>query len=239
MKKSAIVIGALLIALVAMFLLQRQTQTALRQQNDSLRAQLEQLQNDNASLSNSLTQKQNAQPTPNDSRELARLRNEVGMLRERANQPLKTDASSAQPAQPTTTRQIDTEPVTEDELFQLTQWRAANSLKQIELANKIYAVDHNDQFATNFAQIMDSLGGVTNFGRGVTLDSFEFVNPGLANDSIPYAISFREINPRRTPGGQWVRVYGMADGSVQTKYSDDGNFDDYEKEHSPQSPPPQ
>jgi hypothetical protein len=42
--------------------------------------------------------------------------------------------------------------------------------------------------------------------------------------------------PRKYPQGAWERIYGLADGSVQTAYSDDGNFDAWEKANT--SPPP-
>jgi hypothetical protein len=49
----------------------------------------------------------------------------------------------------------------------------------------------------------------------------------------PDMIMFCEKNPRRTSDGQWVREYGLVDGSVQTIDSDNGSFDDFEKQHSP------
>ena len=126
--------------------------------------------------------------------------------------------------------------VTADDLFQIKQMRTVIALRQIEVANKTYAIDNQDHFATNFDQLVNEFGSHTNFGHGVTLDSFEFVNAGQVTDEMPDVIAFREKNPRQDPDGTWTRVYGFADGSVQTRSSQDGNFDDYEKQHSP--PPP-
>jgi hypothetical protein len=72
---------------------------------------------------------------------------------------------------------------------------------------------------------------VTNF-----MSKYEFVNTGLVNESMPDDIIFREQNPHQNPSGGWERIYVFADGRVETQYSDDGNFDAYEKQHM--VPPP-
>ena len=44
-----------------------------------------------------------------------------------------------------------------------------------------------------------------------------------------FAVMLRERLPRQAPDGTWTRLYGLADGSVQTATSYDGNFDAWEK----------
>jgi hypothetical protein len=45
---------------------------------------------------------------------------------------------------------------------------------------------------------------------------------------------FREKFPFQTQEGKWQRVYGLSDGSAQIATSNDGNYDAWEKQHSPQ-----
>ena len=42
-------------------------------------------------------------------------------------------------------------------------------------------------------------------------------------------VMLRERLARQAPDGTWTRLYGLADGSVQTATSYDGNFDAWEK----------
>jgi hypothetical protein len=50
-------------------------------------------------------------------------------------------------------------------------------------------------------------------------------------------VELRERLARQAPDGTWQRIYGFADGSVQTATSYDGNFDAWEKANT-YSPPP-
>jgi hypothetical protein len=114
-----------------------------------------------------------------------------------------------------------------------------NAMKQLVLAMRIFAGDHNQQYATNFDQLKSELGGVTNFPGNIGLDSFEFVNAGVVNGTMPGKMIFRERTARQTPDGKWERVYGMADGNVEVQTSDDGNFDAFEQPHLISTPPNQ
>lgn len=107
--------------------------------------------------------------------------------------------------------------------------------KQLGLAMRVYANSHMNRYATNFDQLKNELEvcGVTPEGKivgDVKLNDIEFVNAGLVKETWPQTIMFREIAPRKTPEGKWERVYGSADGSVQTITSEDGNFDAWENE---------
>jgi hypothetical protein len=51
-------------------------------------------------------------------------------------------------------------------------------------------------------------------------------------DSVPgETIVCREKQARRSPNGEWIKVYGYADGTTQIHTEPDGNFDAYEKQH--------
>ena len=99
-------------------------------------------------------------------------------------------------------------------------------MQQLGLAERIYAGDNNDQFATNFDQMTNELGGLYS---SPLLTNVDFVNVGMVNDRYPQMIMFRERNPRQAPGGTWHREYGLVDGSVQTAISPDDNFNAWEK----------
>ena len=82
----------------------------------------------------------------------------------------------------------------------------------------------------------NELGGVTNEIH--FKEAFEFMNAGVASDHYPQMLMLREITPRQSPDGKWERTYGFADGSVQTITSNDGNFNDWEKQQQQYNPPP-
>jgi RNA polymerase sigma factor (sigma-70 family) len=214
------------------FVIQHQAQEKLRADNESLTQQLAQLHADNETLSNRFADIGGSKKLSDEQfNELLKLRGEVGVLRRQVgdfgklheeNQRLRTQNSAAQ---------SHAVVLTPEEQFKLQEFHTVNAMKMLGLAMRIYAGDHNDQYATNFDQLKNELGGVTNFPGNISLDAVEFVNTGLVNDAMPDKIIFRERVPRQlSPDGGWQRIYGLADGSVQTIYSSsDGNFDDFEK----------
>ena len=119
--------------------------------------------------------------------------------------------------------------------FRLHRIDVVKATKQLGLAMRVYANSHTNRYATNFDQLKNELEGcgVTPAGKivgDVKLNDIEFVNAGLVRETWPQTIMFREIAPRKTPEGKWERVYGSADGSVQTITSEDGNFEVWENE---------
>lgn len=213
---------------------QQQAQKQLRTDNASLQQQLAQLQTDNESLSNRLATAGDAPRLPDDQfNELLKLRGENAALRQQVGAVEKLRAENRQLQRRLPPEQkVETADMTEEERFEVRQEHAVTALKMFGLAIRIYAGDHHDRYATNFDQMKEELGSYTNFIGNFKLDDFEFVNVGLVNDSMPDKIIFRERAPRQNPKGGWNRVYGLADGSVQTINSPDGNFDFFEREHT-------
>jgi myosin heavy subunit len=225
-------IAAVLIALAVLFYLQHQVQEKLHVENAALAQQLVQLQTDNESLSNQLAAAGDAKSlSDKEHNELLKLRGEVGVLRRKTNELGKLQDERQRLQRQTTVGQNQTTELSPEDRYQLNQWHTVNALKQLGLAMVLYANDNNNQYATNFDQLKNVLGGVTNFTGNIGLDKFEFVNAGLVNGSMPDKIIFREQTPRQNPQRGWERVYGLADGSVYTQYSEDGNFDAFEKQH--------
>lgn len=98
-KRLAAMLGTFLVAGMAIYLVyQHQAQATLREENESLRQQISQLQSANAGFSNHLAELTTAS-TPNSDRlrELLRLRGEVGLLR-RQQRELELAAAQAKRA---------------------------------------------------------------------------------------------------------------------------------------------
>jgi len=234
-------IGALLaVGVTTAFVVQYQAQIKLRAENDSLQQQMIQLQTDNDSLSNRLTTVTATVTLPDaQEQELLRLRGEVGVLQRQLgdknqlqveNQRLKTEVAG-RPAQPVQ--------ITPEDLFKIQSWHTVDALKQLGIATRIYASDHQGQYPVNFKQMIDDQEITTNdFPGNISMDAFEMVNVNRVNDQYPQMIEMRERTPRQRPDGAWEREYLLADGSVQTQDSKDGNFDAYEQQQQQYAPPP-
>jgi len=230
---------AVLIACALIVFQQRQAQDKLRAEDESMRRQIAQLKADNEKLSNFAAQTKSSPSLPDDQfNELLKLRGEVDVLRRQTNELVQLREENRQ-MQKEFTDAFKSMPSPEQALFNKRRIQTVNALKQLGLAMKVFAGDNNDQYATNFDQLTNELGGITNFGDNIPLQSFEFVNVGLVNDSMPDTIIFREQNPRQNLNGEWERAYGLSDGSVQTIKSADGNFDAYEQKHMVAPPPGQ
>jgi len=227
MTKLQLGLGAIIVAgLAATLAIQHQNDRKVSGENQALRQQLAGLAADNESLSKRLVQIPAAPAMANDQfRELLRLRGEVGRLRQQTNLIGKLAEENRQiraNMETTKAQSVETSKFAEH------RQHIINAAKEIGTAFRIYANDNNDQFPTNLTEIHNELAGQTNFFGDVPLTSFEMVNVGKASDRYPQAVAAREITARRSPLGGWERVYLKCDGSVDTAYAPDGNFDDWE-----------
>lgn len=233
-------IGVLIVAGTATGLVvQHQAQEKLRAENESLMQQVTQLQTDNESLSNRLAAIGYSKALADEQfNELLKLRGELGVLRNQAGEigHLREENHRLYNGLAVAQNQVSQLSAIEYKRHQID---TINAMKQLGFAMRIFAGDHNQQYATNFDQLENGLGGVTNFPGDIGLDFFEFVNIGLVNGTMPGKIIFRERVARQTPDGKWERVYGMADGSVEVQTSDDGNFNAFEQQHTVSPPPNQ
>jgi len=230
MTKIQFGLGAIIVAgLAATVAVQHQNDRKLSGENQALRQQLTGLAADNESLSNRLLQVRAPSPLADDQfRELLRLRGEVGRLREQTNLVGKLAAENRQiQANMETTKAQSVETAK----FAEHRQHIINAAKEIGTAFRIYANDNNDQFPTNFAECSNELAGQTNFFGDVPLAIFEMVNVGKAGDRYPQAVAARELTARPSPLGGWERVYLRCDGSVDTAYAPDGNFEDWEEKN--------
>jgi hypothetical protein len=120
-----------------------------------------------------------------------------------------------------------------DQLHQMAGGKEKD-VKTLGLAFHMYASDHNDQFPTNL-EAVSSYFGKGKLSLTGTNDIDLFYQGPLAelgsNTDQGKFILFRDRQAWPGPDGKPTRVYGMADGSVQTLESDD-NFKSWESAHS-------
>lgn len=214
----------------AAFVHQQTVQNKLRAENESLQQQMTQLQADNENFSNRLADTSDSPKLSDDQfNELLRLRGEVGMLRQQTNELARLRDENQQLREVATRLQASNDQMgiaTPLQKFKAVETQVVNVMKQVCLANRIYAGDNNNQYATSYDQMTNELSSLYN---NSLLNNIEFVNVGIANDTQNVdMITFRERDPRQSPDGTWDRVYGLVDGSVHVATSPNGNFAVYE-----------
>jgi RNA polymerase sigma factor (sigma-70 family) len=212
------------------FVVQHQAQEKLRADNAALAQQILQLQTDNESLSNRLTGAEDSKKLPeNPNNELLKLRDEVGVLRRQTDEASQKAQVAEQKLATFLSAQAQ---------FKTHQDNAINAMKEVGLAMRVYSNDNGGQFPTNLLQLTGELGPWTNSWTigGIDLWGFDFANAGAVSLDHPNMVELRERLARQAPDGTWQRIYGFADGSVQTATSYDGNFDTWEKANT-YSPP--
>jgi RNA polymerase sigma factor (sigma-70 family) len=232
--KLKLAISALVVAAAATaFVIQHQAQEKLRADNEALAQQLAQLQTDNESLSNRLADTVDSKELPeNPNNELLKLRGEVGVLRRQANEANEKTQVAEQKLAATLSVKAQ---------FESDRAQIVNAAKYLGLYMRMYAGEHNNQYPTNSLYQLATSYGDTNLLQNIP--PLEFINVGLIKlnsenePDRPNMVLVRERLARQAPDGTWQRIYGFADGSVQTATSYDGNFDAWEKVNT-YSPPP-
>ena len=229
-------VSAVIIAGVATPLfVQYRAQLKLRDAGAALQGQAEQLRElaaANQQLSNTLEQLKAAPSLAAEQmHELLRLRGEVGQLRRQTNELAKL--AKERPA----SQAKQDEPSHPPEYFQQLHLMAAgkeSDVKVLGLIFRLYASDHNDQFPTNFEALAPYFEKQKLSLTG-TNDIDLFYQGSLAelgtNADQSQIIVFRDRQTWAGPDGKSTRVYGMADGSVQTMESED-NFQAWEAGHT-------
>lgn len=234
-------IAALLIAGAVMYWIQHQTSEKLRADMATLAGQNDALKADTENLANQLVQATNSQAMGREQlSELLKLRGEVGQLRRQTgelgklreeNKRLQTVAVNT----PTPTPTAATADAKEQE-HQVAIQKLGNA-KQGMLAFIMFASDNNNQFPTNVASASRYLNA--DFLPQVETN-FDVIYPGslnnLANPST--TIVLREKQAWQSLSGNWLKTYGFADGHAEIHAEPNGNFDDWESQHTAPPPPP-
>ena len=194
----------------------------LRRQNLALEQQKEQLQRERpaATAPVAVASAPSAPAPTNDNNELLKLRGEVAVLRQQSN----AANAKARAAEQKLAAELDAK-----EQFTAHQENVINTTKFVGLAMRLFSMNNNGTYPTNVIQLTNSLNTTNFVVAGIDLFSFEYpdVN-GLVPDH-PNAVAMRERLARQAPDGTWQRIYGFADGSVQTATSFNGDFSGWEK----------
>ena len=103
--------------------------------------------------------------------------------------------------------------------------------KQGILALIMFASDNTNQYPANLDQAANYM---RNDYMKVVESNFDFINPGSTTNVVHSAetILLKEKEPWQGPGGDWMKIYGFADGHVEVHKGLNGNFDNFEKEHT-------
>jgi len=232
-KFQAVLTGAIVVGGVALsFWAQRQSQAALQAENAALQQHVAQLEAENESRTNS-ADATNHSMTDEQLRELLRLRNEVGMLRQRTNEldKLRQEVSRlrAAPANPPPTPPA----ATEDAEAQAGALARMNDAKQSCLGLFLFAADNQNQFPAQLNQLTPylkgALTGTNDFELLYQGGLGGFTNPATTASTI----ILRERTARPTANGGWTKTYGFADGHAELHLEPTGNFDAWESQRLP------
>jgi RNA polymerase sigma factor (sigma-70 family) len=236
MTKLKLGLTALVIAGAATTLvIQHQSQTKLREENESFRQQNAQLKADTESLSSVAAQAKTPVSLPSDQlAELLRLRGEVGMLRQQSNEL----ARFRQENRKLLSQVSDT---TDPDVTYVRQ--RMRDAKTLIAALYEYADKHNQQFPTSFDQAVPYLGRALRNGLNAgerlrdledfvqVTNQFDIVYQGKLNaiTNGNDAIVLREKQATQSPQGKWVKTYGFADGHSESLPEPEGGFEAWEQ----------
>lgn len=236
LSKLPLGLGALVVAGAAIALaVQYQAQIRLREDNESLRQQLAQLQTDNDSLSKRLASAGDAnRPAKEQWNELLKLRGEVSVLEQQVGEigKLRAEVQRLQAMQSSTPPSPANADAQEQE--QQAALSSMDRAKQGMLAFVRFAADNQQQFPTTFVQAAPYLPD----GLAAIEMNFEIVYAGSITGITNAAatIVLREKHATQTLAGKWRKTYGFADGHAEIHVEPGGDFDDWERQHI--IPPP-
>jgi RNA polymerase sigma factor (sigma-70 family) len=240
MTKAGIV-GALALAAIATPLtIQHRAVVRLRNENQTLHKQVDQLPRlvaENQKLSNRVA---NAHSSLSDKEmnELLHLRGEVGLLRQQAGETAKLQEEN-QRLQAALAQAEDRPPkqVSPSDQQRLVAMAKMNDAKLLVLGEVLYAQKHEDDAPTSLDQVSSFLP--TNGSTLTGTNQFELVYQGAwaAITNPASTIVLREKQACQTLDGDWVRTYGFADGHSEVHTAPDGNFVPWETQHMIEPPP--
>ncbi len=216
------------------FVIQHQTQQRLRDENQSLRQQVTQLQNSNNDLTTRLSDLDDAKKMSADQfNDLLRLRSEVGTLRQQTNELGRSQESlenSLAQAQATAVSQQSNSAADQEKQIAIARINNAHHLTAEMI---MYASDNQGQIPTNF----DQVGAYTNQFPASTTNDFEIVYQGSLNQiTNPAGVIVVQSDVWPTFAGKWAKAYGFADGHAEVHVETNIDFSAFEQQHS--APPP-
>jgi hypothetical protein len=207
-------------ATVAILVLREHFQARLHEQNEELvrqADQIAQLEAENERLSNRVAQATSGGSSVNNpSRELLRLRGEVGLLRQETNQLSRLHQENARLSQ--ALAESDTNQVSANDLLTVRKTHAVDAMSTLLQAIKNFAANHNGQCPNDLHQLITSGDlGATNFMDSLKLADFQLGQAaGTDPQGNPAVLRVEIPNPK--PGGGSVMIVGgfTADGVPHT-----------------------
>lgn len=205
------ILSVLLLSAAAALLVGREHLRArIRAQDEALlqqAARIALLEAENERLSNSVVQAgHNLPPASDPSRELLRLRGEVGVLRQETNELgnlRKENLALSQAVADSGTNQLPAE----DQLL-IRQTHAVDAITTLLQAIRNYATNHAGQYPVNLGQLIASGDlGATNLPGNLGSNDFEF-GPAAGLDPQGNQAILRLRVPIPKPGGGTVMVVG-------------------------------
>jgi RNA polymerase sigma factor (sigma-70 family) len=231
------IIGAALAAAVGTGLFKASQVAWLRQENQRLSTQQEQLaQERDAALANATARDDQLQQLQRDQNDLLRLRAEVGALRNQTNALARLQQANRQlQAALAAASQSRSDSDPESDPQRLVAIAKMNDAKLLNLGLLMYATDHQDRLPTELNQ-------TSNYWNNSQLrltgtNQFEFVGQGsLQNIANAGEIIFLRETSASFVNGKWVKAYGFADGHAEIKTEPPEGFDAWEKQHMQATP---
>jgi len=205
--------------------LEYRTMNRLREENHSLQQQIDQFAKQ-SSVPHPIVEAAPDDPALAQAKQLEekkRLQNEIDALRQQSNTLAKLRQEHRQ------LRSVvnESEDPAESEYKKEQQVRIDNS-KQWGLFFHIYANDHKDQFPASFEQAAKAQGMESMLEYAT--NNLDIVYSGSLSNISPDAIIIKEKQAKLNPKGEWIKVYGFADGSVQVHTEpDEASFAAWEK----------
>jgi hypothetical protein len=237
-----LIIVVALLGMGVLLLMQNQAQLKLRQENEGLKQQLQQVEElaaENERLSNQVAQAKSS-GSKDQTDELLKLRGEVGSLRKQAAQVarLQEENNRLQAAAKATPAATQAQSADEDPAAAQARSVAIakmNDSKRVLLSFLMFAQENQGQLPGSLEQVSQYLkGDPSQSNSGLTgTNDFEILYQGPLNGITNPAstVIIRDRQPWQAPNGTWVRSYGFADGHSEVPKSVDGNYDDWEKRH--------
>jgi len=218
---------------------QQQSLSRLRAENQELRAQSQQLEphrEGNQQLAGLRADAEELERLRKDVADLHRLRAEVARLRREKEDAARLVAENGQlraslrQAGVAAERKPDTK-TPEQEEFKRQGIDRLNYTKQWMLAFMLFAEENGGRLPGDFVEAQALYPGGEKI-EGLSPEQFEIVYSGKLSDikEPSRTIIIREKEPRFAPDGRPAKAYGFADGHSEIHTPPDGNFERFESE---------
>lgn len=213
-KPKIAILGIVVVAVLAVLLVfGEHLRVRMREKDEALLRQADriaQLESENERLSNlAVHAASTVLPTSSPSRELLRLRGEVGILRQQTNELGELRKQNTRLSQAVAESETNQAPA-EDQLI-VRQTHAVDAITMLLQAIQKYAMSHNGQHPVNLDQLMASGDlGATNLAGNLKSSDFEF-GPSAGTDPQGNQAILRLRVPIPKPGGGAVMVVGGID----------------------------